>query len=146
MRTAANLAGAELQELVRAAVENNGGRITTVQITTPRDDGRFRQIGLNLQLFDRAFFNHDPDIIPKRNESGYSILVNGKPASRLEAEVLYIASFNRSDWLLRPRLIWNFQTDWRLVFGADIFHGPPEGFFGQFDNRDRVYTEVRYTF
>ena len=49
--TAANLAGAELQELVRAAVENNGGRITTVQITAPRDDGRFRQIGLNLQLF-----------------------------------------------------------------------------------------------
>jgi len=49
--TAANLAGAELQDLVRAAVENNGGRITTVQITTPRDDGRFRQIGVNLQLF-----------------------------------------------------------------------------------------------
>jgi general secretion pathway protein M len=49
--TAANLAGAELQDLVRAAVENNGGRITTVQITTPREDGRFRQIGLNLQLF-----------------------------------------------------------------------------------------------
>jgi general secretion pathway protein M len=49
--TAANLAGAELQDLVRAAVENNGGRITTVQITTPRDDGRFRQIGVNLQFF-----------------------------------------------------------------------------------------------
>jgi general secretion pathway protein M len=49
--TATNLAGAELQELVRAAVENNGGRITTVQISTPRDDGRFRLIGLNLQLF-----------------------------------------------------------------------------------------------
>jgi hypothetical protein len=49
--TAANLAGAELQDLVRAAVENNGGRITTIQIATPREDGRFRQIGVNLQLF-----------------------------------------------------------------------------------------------
>jgi hypothetical protein len=49
--TAANLAGAELQDLVRAAVENNGGRITTIQIASPRDDGRFRQIGVNLQLF-----------------------------------------------------------------------------------------------
>jgi general secretion pathway protein M len=49
--TAANLAGAELQDLVRAAVENNAGRITTVQISTPRDDGRFRQIGVNLQMF-----------------------------------------------------------------------------------------------
>ena len=49
--TAANLAGAELQELVRAAVEGNGGRITTSQNQAPKDEGRYRQIGLNVQFF-----------------------------------------------------------------------------------------------
>lgn len=49
--TAPNLAGAELQDLVRGAIENNGGRITTIQTSQPRDDGRFRQIGINVQLF-----------------------------------------------------------------------------------------------
>jgi general secretion pathway protein M len=49
--TATNLAGAELQELVKSAIENNGGRITTSQNTTPREDGRFRQIGVNVQFF-----------------------------------------------------------------------------------------------
>ena len=49
--TATNLAGAELQELVKAAVEGNGGRITTSQNTSPRDDGRFREIGVNVQFF-----------------------------------------------------------------------------------------------
>jgi hypothetical protein len=49
--TAANLAGAELQELVKAAIEGNGGRITTSQNTSPRDDGRFREIGVNVQFF-----------------------------------------------------------------------------------------------
>jgi len=49
--TAPNLAGAELQDLVRAAIENNGGRITTAQIVAPKEDGRFRQIGVNVQLF-----------------------------------------------------------------------------------------------
>ena len=49
--TAPNLASAELQDLVRAAIENNGGRITTIQTAQPRDDGRFRQIGINVQLF-----------------------------------------------------------------------------------------------
>jgi len=48
---AANLAGAELQELVRAAVEGNGGRITTSQNQAPKDDGRYRLIGLNVQFF-----------------------------------------------------------------------------------------------
>ena len=49
--TAPNLAGAELQDLVRTAIENNGGRITTIQIAQPREDGRFRQIGVSVQLF-----------------------------------------------------------------------------------------------
>lgn len=48
---APNLAGAELQDLVRAAIENNGGRITTIQIAPPREEGRFRQIGVIVQLF-----------------------------------------------------------------------------------------------
>ena len=49
--TAPNLAGAELQDMVKAAIENNGGRLTTISIAAPRDDGRFRLIGVNLQLF-----------------------------------------------------------------------------------------------
>jgi len=101
---------------------------------------------LNLQLFNRTFFNHDPDIIFKRNESGFSVLLNRKLSDRLQAEVLYIESLDRSDWMLRPRVIWDMQANWRLIFGVDVFHGPPLGLFGQFDNRDRVYTEVRYSF
>jgi len=49
--TATNLAGAELQELVKAAIEGNGGRITTSQNTSPREDGRFRELGVNVQFF-----------------------------------------------------------------------------------------------
>lgn len=49
--TAANLAGAELQDMVKAAIENNAGRLTTISITSPRDEGRFRVVGVNLQLF-----------------------------------------------------------------------------------------------
>jgi hypothetical protein len=49
--TAANLAGAELQELVRAAIEGSGGRISTSQNQSPRDDGGFKQIGVTFQFF-----------------------------------------------------------------------------------------------
>lgn len=49
--TAPNLAGAELQELVRSAIESNGGRITTSQNQGPRDEGRFRQITVSVQFF-----------------------------------------------------------------------------------------------
>ncbi len=49
--TAPNLAGAELSDLVRGAVENNGGRITTSQNPSPRDEGRFKQLSVSVQFF-----------------------------------------------------------------------------------------------
>jgi hypothetical protein len=36
---------------VRAAVEGNGGRITISQNQTPKEEGRYRQIGINVQFF-----------------------------------------------------------------------------------------------
>jgi hypothetical protein len=101
---------------------------------------------LNVQLFNRTFFDHDPDIVPDRNEAGFSVLVNHRFGDRFQAEVLYISSVNRTDWMARPRVIWDFQRNWQLIAGADIFGGPQLGLFGQYDNRDRVYTEVRYNF
>lgn len=105
------------------------------------EDTRF-----NVQLFNRTFFQHDPDIIPDRNEAGFSLLLNHKFEHGIEAEVLYISSLNRTDWMARPRIIWNFRRNWQLIGGVDIFDGPPLGLFGQFANRDRVYTQVRYSF
>jgi len=101
---------------------------------------------LNTQLFQRVYFDHDPGIIPERRESGASLLVNHKFSGRWEGEALYIRSFNRSDWLLRPKLVWKPQTNWRITLGVDVFHGPETGFFGRFDNRDRGYAELRYDF
>jgi hypothetical protein len=49
--SAPNLAGAELQELVKAAIEGNGGRINTSQNPQPRDDGPTKQIIVSVQFF-----------------------------------------------------------------------------------------------
>lgn len=49
--TAANLAGAELQEMVKSAIEANGGRITTSQNPSPREDGAMKQIVANVHFF-----------------------------------------------------------------------------------------------
>ena len=49
--TASNLASAELSELVKAAIEGNGGRITTSQNVPPKDDERMKQVGVTMQFF-----------------------------------------------------------------------------------------------
>lgn len=101
---------------------------------------------LNVQVFQRQFMNYDPYNIADKRENGYSLLLNSKFFSNWEAQALFISSANRSDWLFRPRAIWSFERNWRMVVGADIFNGPPMGMFGRYNQQDRVYSEVRYSF
>lgn len=101
---------------------------------------------LNLQVFQRDIFAPDPDIASDKHENGYSVLLNHKLTDKLEAQALWIASTNRTDWLFRPRVTWAFERNWRLAVGADVFKGPPLGLFGRFDGQDRVYSELRYSF
>lgn len=102
---------------------------------------------LNVQFFQSLITSErDPDLIQDKRENGYSVLVNGKLSPRFEAEVLWVASLNRTDWMLRPKVNWMFERNWRLVVGADVFHGPPLGYFGRYSAQDRIYTELRYSF
>lgn len=100
----------------------------------------------NVQLFQRRYSNYTPTQIPDKEENGYSFLFNTKFINNWEAQAIFISSLNRSDWILRPRLTWSFERNWRLVLGADIFKGPATGLFGRYDQQDRVYSEVRYSF
>lgn len=102
---------------------------------------------LNVEFFQRIYLDHDPDTLQSKYESGVGVLLDPiKLGTNLEGRVLLVHSLNRSDWLLRPKVTWKFEKNWRLAVGADIFHGPPTGLFGRFDNNDRVYSEVRYSF
>ncbi|MES2353888.1 MAG: DUF1302 family protein [Pseudomonadota bacterium] len=100
---------------------------------------------LNIQLFGRTVFNHDPDILVKKQENGLTMLWSGKYGN-WEPQLLLISSLNHTDWLARPRVLWNFAHNWRAAAGVDLLGGKATGFFGQFDNKDRAYMEVRYTF
>lgn len=101
---------------------------------------------VNTQLFQRVYLNHADNTLFDKYENGFSLLVNHKFRDNLEAEALLIRSLNRSDWLLRPKLTWRFEQNWKWSLGVDVFSGPPTGLFGQYNKEDRVYTQVRYDF
>lgn len=102
---------------------------------------------LNVQLYQRRHVNHDPGIIPDATESGLSLLVSTRALHpKVETELLWINSLNRTDWLGQLKFNWLYSDHWRLSAGVDVFEGPTDGLFGQYHDRDRIYTEVRYTF
>lgn len=143
------------------AVYTKGRGLTVLRLAD--DDGLARQntldwvLGLdfmlpaetriNLQFFQSLVTNtRDLDLLQDKRENGYSVLINGKLKPQVEAELLWVASLNRNDWMLRPKLSWVFEKNWRWVVGADVFHGPALGYFGRYSAQDRVYTELRYSY
>lgn len=101
---------------------------------------------LNAQVFGRRTLDYDSRFNFDRNELGYTLLLNRRLNDRVEAELLYASSFNRSDYMLRPKLIWNVTQDWRAMMGADVFGGRKNAMFGRFGDQDRVYLELRRWF
>lgn len=106
-----------------------------------------RDTRLNLQAFQRIVSGDEDDIAPRTDGFGGSVLLSTKITPAWEPQILWIQSFSGgADRLIRPRLNWYVRRNTTLAFGADIFAGPRERFFGNFANRDRVYTELRYDF
>lgn len=101
---------------------------------------------LNTYFFQRHFTQYASGVVPDRTESGVTVLLAHKLSSSVEIQALLISSLNRSDWMFRPKVTWNFAKNWRANFGVDVLHGPQLGFFGRFSTQDRVYADLRYSF
>ena len=52
---AAALSAAEAQEAMRTMIEANGGKLITMQAPVAKDDGRYRQLTVNVQLSGTIF-------------------------------------------------------------------------------------------
>jgi hypothetical protein len=100
---------------------------------------------LNLQLFQRVYFDYDPALPQDQFETGASVLWSRR-IGKWEPELLWIQSLNRWENLIRPRLNWYPATNWRASVGVDIFNGPVISFLGRFNDRDRAYVELHYDF
>jgi general secretion pathway protein M len=46
----AALSAAEVQEAVRVGIESNGGKLIAIQVPASKEDGRYRQVSVNVQL------------------------------------------------------------------------------------------------
>lgn len=121
---------------------NSVDYVASVEFPFERLEGR-----LNLQAFQRVYTNGGGDEVAlKSGDFGASILVAAKVTPRIEPQVLWIQTFGGGGGLIRPRVNWYPFRNATVGVGLDLFTGPDDGYFGRYDNRDRVYAEWRYDF
>ncbi|HAZ60045.1 MAG TPA: hypothetical protein DCY89_00565, partial [Gammaproteobacteria bacterium] len=102
---------------------------------------------LTVQGFQNIHTNHEVGVVPEEVENGYTLLIATRALHPdIEPEILYVSSLNRLDSMFQAKVNWDASANVRLVTGVDFFEGGPLGFFGRYDQTDRVYLEGRYSF
>ena len=105
-----------------------------------------REVKLNVQVFQRWYDGGAATLAIQPGNFGASAMISGKITANVEPQLLWIQTFGGGGALIRPRVNWTPIKNTAIGVGVDIFTGPDDGYFGRYNNRDRVYTEVRYSF
>jgi hypothetical protein len=114
--------------------------IGSIEWSLPRDTR------INVQAFERHYLGGADGIAVSNEGVGASVFVSTKLTGSLEPQLLWIRNFRDGVSLIRPRINWAAARNVTASFGVDIFTGSADTFFGRYDNRDRVYGEVRFDF
>jgi len=61
-------------------------------------------------------------------------------------DVLFVTGINRGDFRLSPRIDYLVSGAVTLSVGADLFEGPHQTLYGQFDRNDRVTFTTTWRF
>ena len=106
-----------------------------------------RKVDLKFQFIQRIITEYDDKIYEDRVSSSFSIwLGTGFLESKIEPEILWVSGIGKRDWMIRPKVKYNFRPAWQLVIGSDVFGGKDTEDFGQFHDKDRIYSEITYKF
>lgn len=105
----------------------------------------FGETRVNVQGFQRVYFGDSDDLALDSGDWGASLLISRR-FGNWEPELLWVQTFGGGGGMIRPKLKWYAQSNTEVSFGADIFTGPADGLLGRYDQRDRVYAQVRRAF
>lgn len=61
-------------------------------------------------------------------------------------ELTFVIGLDGGDTLVSPRLHYQVTDGLRFTWGADIFSGPNDGLYGEFDSSDRIFMNTQFVY
>jgi len=99
------------------------------------------------QFFVRHLTGWDTNISEDRTSGFVSLrLATDYLNEKLKPEVSGLYNWADRSWMVRPKASYECSDHIKAIVGIDLFGGQSSSFFGQFNDNDRVYGELEYTF
>lgn len=100
---------------------------------------------ISAQVFQSIVGNESADLVRDRTSTTGSFLVRRNFLNdSILAEILIIQSMDQDDGLAQLSLEYEWSTNVRFTFGADVFFGSSNGLFGQFEENDRISVGIEF--
>lgn len=100
---------------------------------------------ISAQLF-QSHFSENNSVRDKKEANATLLAQRLFWNDTLTLEVIWLGSLNSGDGLLRPKISYEWQDDFKTWVGSDIFYGDKTGLFGQFHHNDQLSIGVEVDF
>ena len=64
----------------------------------------------------------------------------------MHLELFSYIGLDKGDALIRPKITYDFDDSFSILFGSNIFVGDNEGMFGKYQDNSMIYTKIKYSF
>ncbi len=103
-------------------------------------------IHLSGQFIQQRILDYDDYIVQDENTNMGTFLASRDFLNEtLNLQLFVYYGFNNNDALIRPKLTYDLADGFEVLVGANIFTGT-DGWFGQYNDNDMVYTKLKYSF
>ena len=102
---------------------------------------------VSAQLFQSVMTDHQQGVVRDHVDNTATALLRGDFINEtVQVEALLIHSLSQEDGVLQASVSYEWRSNIRFKFGADMFYGNVEGLFGQFQQQDRLSISVELGF
>jgi hypothetical protein len=102
---------------------------------------------ISLQWFQKSIIDHRSEMSDARRNDIASFLWESVFMNEtVKWQWLQIHSLDDSDGVVQLKLSYNYETNIDVYVGADHFYGRADGFYGQFDQADRLTVGIEWGF
>ncbi|MDQ6952988.1 MAG: hypothetical protein Q9M15_05610 [Mariprofundaceae bacterium] len=99
------------------------------------------------QFFIRYLQQRARQVLEKRSSGFVSLMLSTDYMNeKLKPEMIILVNWSDGSSMIRPKIAYEFNDQITTRLGVDLFTGHNTAFFGQFDQNDRVYSELEYSF
>ncbi len=110
-------------------------------------DFNIGSVKLSAQFIQKYILDYDDMMIDDEiNNMATGLIHYDMMRETLHLELFSYIGLTNGDALIRPKISYDFDDSFNILFGANIFVGDEEGQFGQYQDNSMIYTKIKYNF